>query len=76
MSHSRRLAERNCSGCDHRGCQPGQTGQQVSERDRIEVLPQARHKQDEQVTILLHKPVGFVSGQPRSEEHTSELQSH
>ena len=44
--------------------QPGQTGQQVSERDRIEVLPQARHKQDEQVTILLHKPVGFVSGQP------------
>ncbi len=44
--------------------QPGQTGQQVSERDRIEVLPQARHKQEEQVTILLHKPVGYVSGQP------------
>jgi 23S rRNA pseudouridine2604 synthase len=30
----------------------------------IEVLPQARHQQAGQVTILLHKPVGYVSGQP------------
>jgi 23S rRNA pseudouridine2604 synthase len=38
-------------------------GQQVTSADRIEVDPAARGAQAEQVTILLHKPMGFVSGQ-------------
>jgi 23S rRNA pseudouridine2604 synthase len=32
--------------------------------DRVEVLPAAQRRQESQVTILLHKPVGYVSGQP------------
>jgi 23S rRNA pseudouridine2604 synthase len=39
-------------------------GQPVSPQARIEVLPQARQRQDERVTVILHKPVGYVSGQP------------
>ncbi|WP_337961837.1 pseudouridine synthase [Curvibacter cyanobacteriorum] len=38
-------------------------GQQVRHSDRIEIDDQARGQQDQQVTILLHKPVGYVSGQ-------------
>ncbi len=38
-------------------------GQQVSPTDRIEVDKQAQNKQATQVTILLHKPIGYVSGQ-------------
>jgi 23S rRNA pseudouridine2604 synthase len=38
-------------------------GVRVQNHDRIEVLPQARGQQAQQVTILLHKPVGYVSGQ-------------
>ena len=38
-------------------------GVRVTPSDRIEVLPQARGQQAQQVTILLHKPVGYVSGQ-------------
>lgn len=38
-------------------------GQQVSPADRIEVDPQAQNQQATQVTILLHKPIGYVSGQ-------------
>jgi 23S rRNA pseudouridine2604 synthase len=38
-------------------------GVRVQANDRIEVLPQARGQQAQQVTILLHKPVGYVSGQ-------------
>lgn len=30
----------------------------------ITLAPEARRKQQERVTILLHKPVGYVSGQP------------
>lgn len=41
-----------------------QTGQPVTLQDRIEVLPQATDRQDARVTILLHKPVGYVSGLP------------
>ncbi len=44
--------------------QPALMGQPVAPDARIEVLPQARHQQAGQVTILLHKPVGYVSGQP------------
>ena len=39
-------------------------GQTVTPQARIEVLPAARQRQDDQVTVLLHKPVGYVSGQP------------
>ena len=36
----------------------------VSPHARIEVDPAASQHQSEQVTILLNKPVGYVSGQP------------
>jgi 23S rRNA pseudouridine2604 synthase len=38
-------------------------GVRVSPDARIEIDPAARQHQDTQVTILLHKPVGYVSGQ-------------
>ena len=38
-------------------------GQQVGPQARIEVDPAARGRQQQQVTVLLHKPIGFVSGQ-------------
>ena len=38
-------------------------GVRVQPSDRIEVDPKARGEQAQQVTILLHKPVGYVSGQ-------------
>jgi 23S rRNA pseudouridine2604 synthase len=38
-------------------------GLQVGPEARIEIDPRARGQQREQVTILLHKPVGYVSGQ-------------
>ncbi len=38
-------------------------GQQVSPQARIEIDPAARGQQEQQVTVLLHKPVGYVSGQ-------------
>lgn len=38
-------------------------GQQVTPLDRITVDKLAEQKQQQQVTILLHKPVGYVSGQ-------------
>lgn len=44
--------------------QTAQMGQTVTEVDRVDVLPAARQRQDGRVTILLHKPVGYVSGQP------------
>jgi len=42
----------------------GEMGQTVSADERVEVLPAAQRHQENQVTILLHKPVGYVSGQP------------
>ena len=44
--------------------EPAIMGQPVLPDVKIEVLPQARHQQAGQVTILLHKPMGYVSGQP------------
>ncbi len=44
--------------------QPGQMGQTVLESDRIDVAPQATAQQGARVTILLHKPIGYVSGLP------------
>ncbi len=44
----------------------GQTatmGLQVGPEARIDIDRQARGHQDQQVTILLHKPIGYVSGQ-------------
>jgi len=38
-------------------------GLQVTETDKIEIEQGAKHQQERQVTIILHKPVGFVSGQ-------------
>ena len=38
-------------------------GQNVVPGDRIEVDQKAQDRQDQQVTILLHKPMGYVSGQ-------------
>jgi 23S rRNA pseudouridine2604 synthase len=38
-------------------------GLQVAPDARIEVDPRARGQQSEQVTVLLHKPMGYVSGQ-------------
>lgn len=42
---------------------PAEMGQHVTAADRIDIDPAARGAQAEQVTILLHKPMGFVSGQ-------------
>jgi 23S rRNA pseudouridine2604 synthase len=38
-------------------------GLQVAPEAKIEIDPKARGQQREQVTILLHKPIGYVSGQ-------------
>jgi len=38
-------------------------GVRVTRDARIEIDPAAREHQSGQVTILLHKPVGYVSGQ-------------
>ncbi|MBA4262952.1 MAG: pseudouridine synthase [Comamonadaceae bacterium] len=43
---------------------PAVMGMPVAPDAQVEVLPQARHQQAGQVTILLHKPMGYVSGQP------------
>jgi 23S rRNA pseudouridine2604 synthase len=38
-------------------------GQQVTHSDRIEIDKQATGFQEQRVTILMHKPMGYVSGQ-------------
>ncbi|GHD00772.1 RNA-binding protein S4 [Pseudorhodoferax aquiterrae] len=43
--------------------QPATMGQKVSAADRVTVERAAQGQQARQVTILLHKPVGYVSGQ-------------
>lgn len=43
--------------------QPAALGLAVSPSDRIEVQSAAREKQQQQVTVLIHKPAGYVSGQ-------------
>lgn len=42
---------------------PAEMGVKVGPNDRVEVDPRAKGHQDSQVTILLHKPMGYVSGQ-------------
>ena len=39
------------------------TGLLVTPQAKIDIDPRARGQQREQVTILLHKPMGYVSGQ-------------
>jgi 23S rRNA pseudouridine2604 synthase len=38
-------------------------GQRIGPDDRIEIDPQAQRQQAQRLTVLLHKPVGYVSGQ-------------
>lgn len=42
---------------------PAEMGVKVGPNDRVEVDPRAKGHQDTQVTVLLHKPMGYVSGQ-------------
>jgi len=42
---------------------PAEMGVKVGPTDRVEVDPRAKGHQDTQVTVLLHKPMGYVSGQ-------------
>ena len=46
--------------------QIAQLGQKVCATDRIELNKQAHQQQAERVTILLNKPIGYVSGQPEN----------
>ena len=39
-------------------------GQKVTEHDKITMNTQAQNEQNGRVTILIHKPVGYVSAQP------------
>lgn len=43
--------------------QMAELGQRVAPDVRIEIDPAARQQQAQRVTILLHKPIGYVSGQ-------------
>ena len=43
--------------------QVAEMGMQVGSTDRITVEREAQAQQEQQVTVLLHKPMGYVSGQ-------------
>jgi 23S rRNA pseudouridine2604 synthase len=43
---------------------PAVLGQRIDADQRIEIDPAAQTEQARRVTILLHKPIGYVSGQP------------
>jgi 23S rRNA pseudouridine2604 synthase len=43
--------------------QEAEMGMQVGSADRITVEREAQAQQEQQVTVLLHKPMGYVSGQ-------------
>lgn len=43
--------------------QPAQLGQRAGADARIDIDPRAQRQQQQRVTVLLHKPVGYVSGQ-------------
>ncbi|WP_107885513.1 pseudouridine synthase [Neisseria elongata] len=42
-------------------------GQKVTAADRIELAKQAHETQAQRVTVLLNKPIGYVSGQPEKD---------
>jgi 23S rRNA pseudouridine2604 synthase len=46
-------------------------GSRVTPDQRITIDPQARHQQAQLVTVLLHKPLGYVSGQPEDGHETA-----
>ena len=46
------------------GKQISELGTRVAPEAKITLATEARRLQDERVTILLHKPIGYVSGQP------------
>lgn len=46
------------------GRRVSELGVRIDPDAEIALAPQAKRRQAEQVTILLHKPVGYVSGQP------------
>lgn len=46
------------------GRRVSELGTRIDPQAEITLAPQAKRQQAEQVTILLHKPVGYVSGQP------------
>ena len=46
------------------GQRVSELGTRIDPNAEITLAPQARRRQSERVTILLHKPVGYVSGQP------------
>ncbi|WII92887.1 rRNA pseudouridine synthase [Kingella negevensis] len=50
---------------------PAVLGQKVLPTDRIDLNKQAHEQQAQRVTILLNKPVGFVSGQPEKDYRTA-----
>lgn len=50
-------------GWVHINGQPAQMGQRLMPGDRVEIRRAATRQQAERVTILLNKPVGYVSGQ-------------
>ena len=61
---SRREADEYiAAGCVRVNGQTAVLGQKVTEADRIELAASARQKQERRVTIILHKPLGYVSGQ-------------
>lgn len=43
---------------------PAVLGQRVTAEAAIEIDPRARRQQAQRLTVLLHKPLGYVSGQP------------
>lgn len=43
---------------------PAVLGQKVCATDKIELLPQAQQNIHNKITVILHKPVGYVSSQP------------
>ena len=47
--------------------QPATMGVKVTSADKVDIDSRAQGHQDTQVTILLHKPMGYVSGQ--AEDH-------
>jgi 23S rRNA pseudouridine2604 synthase len=48
------------------GVRINELGARAHPHANITLAPEARHTQAQQVTLLLNKPVGFVSGQPES----------
>lgn len=46
------------------GKRVSELGTRIDPDARIALAPEAKQEQEQRVTILLHKPVGYVSGQP------------